>query len=218
MCRLVRAMAGHLYCNKACLKWPHKRRAKIGFQDRLLLNAGQKYCRMLQGEHSAILSTFIKLPFVIKIFVLSIFEWSLKTGSLCKYQNLMSWFLPNLLSNKNCGNLDTKYHYDNYVTIIAYLIQVCTLYLIRLAPLYFIGWTPLPIIYRYLYSSSKLFEGKNVIIFLAIILNIFWGAQMNRLVETVQFEYPQHVFWLRNKKINFKLHTLIWRPVLVCFI
>ena len=31
-------------------------------------------------EHSAILSTFIKLPFVIKIFVLSIFEWPLKTG------------------------------------------------------------------------------------------------------------------------------------------
>ena len=28
---------------------------------------------MLQGEHSAILSTFIKLPFVIKVFVLSIF-------------------------------------------------------------------------------------------------------------------------------------------------
>ena len=34
---------------------------------------------MLQGEHSAILSTFIKLTFVIKIFVLSIFEWLLKT-------------------------------------------------------------------------------------------------------------------------------------------
>ena len=30
---------------------------------------------MLQGEHSAILSTFVKLPFVINIFVLSIFEW-----------------------------------------------------------------------------------------------------------------------------------------------
>ena len=27
----------------------------IGFQNRLSLNAGQKYCRMLQGEHSAIL-------------------------------------------------------------------------------------------------------------------------------------------------------------------
>ena len=35
---------------------------------------------MLQWEHSAILLTFIKLPFVIKIFVLSIFEWRLKTG------------------------------------------------------------------------------------------------------------------------------------------
>ena len=35
---------------------------------------------MLQGEHSAILSTFIKLPFVIKVYVLSIFEWPLKTG------------------------------------------------------------------------------------------------------------------------------------------
>ena len=29
----------------------------------LSLNAGQKYCRMLQGEHSAIFLTCIKLPF-----------------------------------------------------------------------------------------------------------------------------------------------------------
>ena len=35
---------------------------------------------MLQGEHSAILLTFINLPFVIKIFVLSIFEWPFYTG------------------------------------------------------------------------------------------------------------------------------------------
>ena len=32
------------------------------------------------AEHSAILLTFIKLPFVIKTFILSIFEWPLKTG------------------------------------------------------------------------------------------------------------------------------------------
>ena len=32
------------------------------------------------GEHSAILTTFIKLPFVFKTFVLSSFEWLLKTG------------------------------------------------------------------------------------------------------------------------------------------
>ena len=50
------------------------------FKDQLLLNAGQKYCRRLQGEHSAILSTFIKLPFVIKTFVLSIFEWVFYIG------------------------------------------------------------------------------------------------------------------------------------------
>ena len=30
--------------------------------------------------HSALLSTFVKLPFVIEIFVLSILEWPLKTG------------------------------------------------------------------------------------------------------------------------------------------
>ena len=78
--------------SKTCLKWPLKKKTKIGFQDRLSLNAGQKvlqnaplnagqkYCRMLQGEHSAIVLTFIKVPFVIKTFVLSIFEWPFKTG------------------------------------------------------------------------------------------------------------------------------------------
>ena len=50
------------------------------FSRPIILNEGQKYCRMLQGEHSAILTTFIKLPFVIKIIVLSIFEWPFYTG------------------------------------------------------------------------------------------------------------------------------------------
>ena len=36
---------------------------------------------MLQGEHYAILSTFIKLPFVIQfIFCFVYFEWSFYTG------------------------------------------------------------------------------------------------------------------------------------------
>ena len=35
---------------------------------------------MLPLEHSAILSSFIKLLFVIRIFVLSIFEWPFYTG------------------------------------------------------------------------------------------------------------------------------------------
>ena len=67
-------------CSKICVKQQLSKRPKIGFQDQLSLNAGQKYCRMLQGEHSAIFSTFIKLPIVIKIFVLSIFEWQFYTG------------------------------------------------------------------------------------------------------------------------------------------
>ena len=54
------------------VKLPLSKRPKDGFQDQKLLNEGRKYCRMLQGEHSAILSTFIELSFVIKIFVLSI--------------------------------------------------------------------------------------------------------------------------------------------------
>ena len=52
--------------SKTCIKRPFSKRPKIGFQDQLSLNAGQKYCRMLQEEHSAIISTFIKLPFVTK--------------------------------------------------------------------------------------------------------------------------------------------------------
>ena len=56
---------------KTCVKLPFLKRPKIGFQDQLLLNA---------GEHSAIISSFIKLPFVIKILVLSIFERLLYTG------------------------------------------------------------------------------------------------------------------------------------------
>ena len=54
-----------------------KRTPTIGFQDQLSLNAGQKYCRMLQGEHSAILSTFIKLLFVMKTF-----GWSILNGRI----------------------------------------------------------------------------------------------------------------------------------------
>ena len=53
---------------------------KLVFKTNYQFNAGQKYCRMLQGKHSAILSTYIKLPFVIKIFVLPIFEWPFYTG------------------------------------------------------------------------------------------------------------------------------------------
>ena len=60
-------------------------KTKIVFQYQLSLNACQKYCRMLQGEYSALLWTFIKLPFDIKIFVLSVFEWPFYSGfTVCR--------------------------------------------------------------------------------------------------------------------------------------
>ena len=30
--------------------------------------------------------------------------------------------------------------------------------------------------------------------------------------QDCSFEYPQHMFWLRNKKNHFQVHTLIWGP------
>ena len=66
--------------SKTCVKWSLSKGPKIGFQDKLSLNAGKKYCRMLQVEHSAIILTFIKIPFIIKNIVLSIFEWPFYTG------------------------------------------------------------------------------------------------------------------------------------------
>ena len=45
------------------------------------------------AEHSAILSTFIKLPLVFKIFVLSIFEWPLKTGIIIKSNRIQNRYL-----------------------------------------------------------------------------------------------------------------------------
>ena len=80
---LLKDIKSFIYSN-TCVNWPLSKRPKIGFQDQLSLNAGQKYCRMLQREHSAILSTFIKLPIVIKVFF-SIFVWPFYTGSTVSY-------------------------------------------------------------------------------------------------------------------------------------
>ena len=54
--------------SKTCLKWPLKKKTKIGFQDRLSLNAGQNIAEFSKGEHSAILTTFIKLPLCFVYF------------------------------------------------------------------------------------------------------------------------------------------------------
>ena len=78
--------------SKTCVKQPLSKRQKIDFQNQLSLNVGHKYCRMLQMEHSAIFLTFIKLPVVIKSFILSIFEWLLYKGFI--YNNYGMFLFP----------------------------------------------------------------------------------------------------------------------------
>ena len=48
------------------------------------------------------------------------------------------------------------------------------------------------------------FQHKIAINFLSISLNICFGCS-----KDVSFEYPQHIFLLRNKKTDFLLHSLI---------
>ena len=61
-------------------EWPLRKTNNWFSRPIITNNTGRKYCRMLKVEYSAILSTFIKLPIVIKMFVLSIFEWRFYTG------------------------------------------------------------------------------------------------------------------------------------------
>ena len=58
--------------SKTCLKRPLLKIPKLAFTTNyFLMQVKSMYCRRLQWKHSAILASFIKLPFVIKIFVLS---------------------------------------------------------------------------------------------------------------------------------------------------
>ena len=71
----------HTYIQSLCKTATLKKTKTIDFQDQLLLDAGQKYCRVFQlVEHFAIPSTFIQLPIVIKIFVFVFLEWPFYTG------------------------------------------------------------------------------------------------------------------------------------------
>ena len=50
---------------------------------------------------------------------------------------------------------------------------------------------------------NKIFERKNVNIFLPISFNICFGCLKEPSYWDGSFVYPQHMFWLRNKKISF---------------
>ena len=96
---------------------------KIGFQDRLLLNGGKKYCRMLQGEHSAILLTFIKLPFVINIFVLS--TWPLETGFTVISVDFIMMLVPNTSDFYFIHSISIQFHLVLYDLICNCIMMLC---------------------------------------------------------------------------------------------
>ena len=86
---------------------------------------------MLQGEHFAILSTCIKLPFVIKIFF-SIFEWSLMTGftveikaceiiTFCYYLGGQTTIVT---LNLHSHTMTHQQHHHDTITLIQRLLNV----------------------------------------------------------------------------------------------
>ena len=68
---------------------------------------------MLQGEHSAILLTFIKLPFVIKIFVLIFFGVAVLHRFYCTIMKKIpneSKLIYILLENQKCNHFMTLFY------------------------------------------------------------------------------------------------------------
>ena len=52
------------------------------------------------------------------------------------------------------------------------------------------------------------------IFFYQTVLTYIFGAQKNRLIDREgSFEYPQHMFWLGNKKMDFN-HTFLSKGLL----
>ena len=107
------------------LKRPLIKNTKIVFMTDYRLMQIKNNCRMLQGEHSAILSNFIKLSYLIKTFVLYICEWPLKTAFtvtifIPRWSSIIlgtSFFLINLKERilqdwriKTKVNMIRKYH------------------------------------------------------------------------------------------------------------
>ena len=74
---------------------------------------------MLQGEHSAILPTFIKLPFVTKTFVLSIFEWPFYTGFT--KESILQYFRPSLSYNLSLRPLFCLFLSGRFTQVLLYV-------------------------------------------------------------------------------------------------
>ena len=60
---------------------------------------------------------------------------------------------------------------------------------------------------------NRNFQHKIVNIFLPIIVSLCYRCSKEPSHRDGSFENPQHMFWLRNKKVVFLLRTLNYRPV-----
>ena len=103
--------------SKICVKNPLSKDQKLVFKTNYRLMHVRKYCRM----HSAILSTFIKLPFVIKVFVLSTFEWQFYTGFTVQSNETQENIVYNVYLKKlyfTCENVKSCISHENFFIII----------------------------------------------------------------------------------------------------
>ena len=103
----------------------------LGFQDKLSIHAGQKYCRSI-AECS---KTFIKLPLVIKIFLLFIF---VGVAVLHRYYCTQAWNLIRLDGCPRC----TVYCHNYDKLFLLYLIlytclfsESCSVHMIKTWPI-----------------------------------------------------------------------------------
>ena len=69
------------------------------------------------------------------------------------------------------------------------------------------------VLYCYSYIQiRKFYLRKLIIVFLPINLNMCFGCSKGPSHCDGSFEYPHHMFWMRNKEDNIPIRTLIWRP------
>ena len=95
------------------------------------------------------------------------------------------------------------YHFEHWLSLLA-CVQMAT----PQTPLCFI----LPLEHGYHSANlAKIFSVKLRLFSYPSVYKYVLGAQKNSLIKTVLLS-THNIFWLRNKKNNFRLRTLIWGP------
>ena len=99
--------------SKTCLKGPLKKKTKIGFQDRLSLNAGQKYCRMLQEGILQNLRPSLSYHLSSRPLICLFLSGSLRQALL--YMDAVIIILKNETKQWNCSLFMTKRTFNGNV-------------------------------------------------------------------------------------------------------